>query len=95
MEKIITKKTEANIKIEIANKSDYKCFFDSFFFKINQRKEIFEIIYNFLFKTKETFKIEDSPEDIEDYIKTKDNMYSDKKNREIIQLFNINEKEFK
>ena len=50
---------------------------------INQRKEIFEIIYNFLFKTKEIFKIEDSSVEIEDYIKTKDNIYIDKKNSEI------------
>ena len=50
--------------------------FEWFFEDFNQdkRKLIFEIIYEYLFKEK-GIEMENSPEKIEDYIKTKDKIY--------------------
>ena len=66
----IKKKT---IKGKFKKKIDYKWFFDTF--DQDQRKQIFEIIYTFLFKTNEKNKIENIPEKIEEYIKTIDETY--------------------
>ena len=68
--------------------------FEWFFEDFNQdkRKLIFEIIYEYLFKEK-GIEMENSPEKIEDYIKTKDKIYIIKKNNQIIELFNEKEKE--
>ena len=84
----IKKKT---IKGKFKKKIDYKWFFDTF--DQDQRKQIFEIIYTFLFKTNEKNKIENIPEKIEEYIKTIDETYINKPKSEIINLFKIKKTE--
>ena len=100
------KETEVKIKDKILKNADYKWFFEAF--DQNIRKEIFEIIYTFLFKKNEESikqqhskkKMKDSQnkkqeclESLEDYIKTKDDTYNNKPKKDIIQLFNKKEKE--
>lgn len=84
----IKKKT---IKGKFKKKIDYKWLFDTF--DQDQRKQIFEIIYTFLFKTNEKNKIENIPEKIEEYIKTIDETYINKPKSEIINLFKIKKTE--
>lgn len=67
--------------------SKYKWFFKRF--NGEERKEIFEIIYNYLFKNDEKFEIRDSPESLVEYINTKDSRYINKTNLEIITLFKL------
>ena len=85
-------KNEQNMKIPyINNMLEYKWFFDSF----NQakRKEIFEIIFNYLFKDTNSEDIKDSPKQIKDYIKEKDYRYYNKTFKEIILSFKEKELE--
>ena len=79
------------IELTENNNLDYKLFFNHHDQK--DRKEIFDIIYNSLFKENEKIDIEDSPERIEDDSITKDDKYINKTNEEIITLFNKKEKE--
>ena len=79
------------IELTENNNLDYKLFFNHYDQK--DRKEIFDIIYNSLFKENEKIDIEDSPERIEDDSITKDDKYINKTNEEIITLFNKKEKE--
>ena len=79
------------IELTKNNNLDYKLFFNHHDQK--DRKEIFDIIYNSLFKENEKIDIEDSPERIEDDSITKDDKYINKTNGEIITLFNKKEKE--
>ena len=79
------------IELTENNNLDYKLFFNHHDQK--DRKEIFDIIYNSLFKENEKIDIEDSPERIEDDNITKDDKYINKTNEEIIKLFNKKEKE--
>ena len=79
------------IELTENNNLDYKLFFNHYDQK--DRKEIFDIIYNSLFKENEKIDIEDSPERIEDDSITKDDKYINKTNGEIITLFNKKEKE--
>ena len=81
---------DGNPIFENINMLKFKLFFDTF--DQNKRKNIFEIIYNTLFKNNENFKSEgqaDIPIDINDYIQTKDVRYNNKQN-DIIQLFEEN-----
>ena len=79
------------IELTKNNNLHYKLFFNRCDQK--DRKEIFDIIYNSLFKENEKIDIEDSPERIEDDSITKDDKYINKTNGEIITLFNKKEKE--
>ena len=87
--KVLPKKDE--IKLTKNNNLDYELFFNHYDQK--NRKEIFDIIYNSLFKENEKIDIEDSPERIEDDSITKDDKYINKTKEEIITLFNKKEKE--
>ena len=66
-------------------RDEYKWFYDTF--PSNQREQIFEIIYSSLFKKGETFKRDESPKRIEDYIQQKDDNYFKKTRKEIIKSF--------
>ena len=79
------------IELTKNNNLDYELFFNRCDQK--DRKEIFDIIYNSLFKENEKIDIEDSPERIEDDSITKDDKYINKTKEEIITLFNKKEKE--
>ena len=79
------------IELTKNNNLHYKLFFNRCDQK--DRKEIFDIIYNSLFKENEKIDIEDSPERIEDDNITKDDKYINKTKEEIITLFNKKEKE--
>ena len=94
MEEAKNKSTEndkSNQIPEIINKPEYKWFFDSF--EKKKRNEIFEIIYDYLFKKEETREIEDYPKSLKDYIKTKDSKYYNKTNKEIYSSFKEKEVE--
>ena len=72
-------------------RDEYKWFYDTF--PSNQREQIFEIIYSSLFKKGETFKRDESPKRIEDYIQQKDDNYFKKTRKEIIKSFRAEETE--
>ena len=63
----------------------YKWFFDSF--NQEKRKEIFETIFNYLFKKTNSEVIKDSPKQIKDYINSKDSRYYNKTFEEIVLSF--------
>ncbi len=90
MEDDIIKSTESVIKRQV-NESEYEWFFKTF--NKEERNEIFEIIYNFLFIKSGTLEMPNSPEKLEDYIIAKDDIYVNKSNEEIITLFNIKKTE--
>ena len=94
MEEIENKSTENKKQLSISKKInmlEYKWFFG--LFNENERNEIFEIIYISLFKENVTFQREESPGKLEDYINSKDSIYTKKKPLEIFNLFNLKEKE--
>jgi len=84
--KIKSNKNEQNRKIPYVNNNlEYKWFFDSF--NKEKRKEIFETIFNYLFKETNSEDIKESPKQIKDYIIEKDFRYNNKTFKEIISSF--------
>ena len=74
------------------NLSKCKWFFNTF--PHNKRQEIFEIIYDFLFKDDKNPKDQPfSPDAIKDYIRAKDARFNNKNKEEIIQTFKIKKQE--
>ena len=90
MEDITNDSTEKDKKNPLFDNVEiFECqwFFNSF--DQNKRKEIFDIIYDFLFKESEESKKNDSSEAEDNCVKTKDAKYNNKTNKEIITLFMI------
>ena len=90
----IKKSNEKEQNIATFNVNDmleFKWFFDSFNPTI--RQEIFETIFNYLFKENESGTIQYSPKEITDYIKAKDYRYYNKTSDKIISSFKKNKDE--
>ena len=89
--KKFTEKDKIKQILDNENISQYKWFFGTF--NNDERKEIFEIIYNNLFKENQEEEIKDYPKNLKDYIKAKDLRYYNKTNKEIILSFKEKEED--
>ena len=86
-----TKIYEQKFILKTMIKSHIERFFKSF--DKDKRREIFEIIYNSLFKENGTYNREEVPKILNEYINAKDATYIDKTNEDISELFVLKEKE--